>query len=320
MLLSRGRGRRPADGAGDAWALLRRRPMLSSSLGAITIGFSGIFFELSGASPATGALFRCLYALPALLLLARHEQRGRLRIERRMALLATVAGASFAVDLIAWHHAVEEAGAGLATVLGQSQILFMTAFSALVLRERLTRRTGGGIVLVLAGIVLVSGILETAPYGAHPALGVLFGLLAGATYMVYIVLLRAANNDPRQLVTPLLAATASATLWIALLGALLGELEWPSTLSAQGWLIALALSSQVAGWMLISSSIVRLPAIVTSMVLSLQPACAVVFATIILGESPSLLQLLGALLIVVGFATATMRRTAPAPARQRSLP
>ncbi|ADB49102.1 DMT family transporter [Conexibacter woesei] len=289
--------------------------MVSSCIGAVTIGFSAIFFELAHVDASTGALFRCLYALPALLLLARYEQGRQLRVARRPALLAALAGVAFAADLIAWHHAVQAAGAGLGTVLGQSQILFMTAFSVLVLREVLTRRTGVGIVVVLLGGVCVAGVLESAPYGDQPGLGVLYGLVAGATYVVFILLLREANAATGQLVMPLLIATVSATVCIALLGTALGELEWPSSWASQGWLLALALSAQVAGWLLISSSMVALPPIVTSMVLSLQPGCAVVFAMIILGESPSALQLTGAALIVVGFATATMRRGASAGRR-----
>ena len=44
---------------------------------------------------------------------------------------------------------------------------------------------------------------------------------------------------------------------------------WPSA----GWLITLALASQVVGWLLITFSLPRLPAALTSMILTIQPIC-----------------------------------------------
>ena len=46
---------------------------------------------------------------------------------------------------------------------------------------------------------------------------------------------------------------------------------WPSA----GWLITLALTSQVVGWLLITFSLPRLPAAMTSMILTIQPIASV---------------------------------------------
>jgi drug/metabolite transporter (DMT)-like permease len=69
---------------------------------------------------------------------------------------------------------------------------------------------------------------------------------------------------------------------------------WPSA----GWLLLLALSSQVVGWLLISSSLPRLPAALTSVLLTLQPLCSVGLAALIFAESPSPLQLVGVALVL----------------------
>jgi drug/metabolite transporter (DMT)-like permease len=68
------------------------------------------------------------------------------------------------------------------------------------------------------------------------------------------------------------------------------------------------------GWLLISASLPRLPAVVTSILLTLQPVCSVLFAALIVDESPSALQLAGAACILAGLVTATLgRRPAAAP-------
>ena len=82
-------------------------------------------------------------------------------------------------------------------------------------------------------------------------------------------------------------------------------------------LLALALGSQVVGWLLISVSLPRLPAAVTSVLLLVQPVVAVAAGVAILGEAPSALQLLGVALILSGVATAARsRRAGPRPAAE----
>ena len=65
------------------------------------------------------------------------------------------------------------------------------------------------------------------------------------------------------------------------------------------------------GWLLISISLPRLPAVVTSVSLTLQPVCSVLFAAAILDESPSALQLVGAAGILSGLVIASLGRRAP---------
>jgi hypothetical protein len=50
------------------------------------------------------------------------------------------------------------------------------------------------------------------------------------------------------------------------------------------WLVVLALTSQVLGWMLISSSLPRLPAALTSVLLLAQPVGAMAIAALLLAR------------------------------------
>lgn len=100
----------------------------------------------------------------------------------------------------------------------------------------------------------------------------------------------------------------------ALIGIGERDLDLTPSLSATGWLILLALSSQVFGWLLIAISLPRLPAAHSSVMLTFQPVCSVIFAALLLGESPSALQLVGAAGIVSGLVIATLgRRPPPVP-------
>jgi drug/metabolite transporter (DMT)-like permease len=76
--------------------------------------------------------------------------------------------------------------------------------------------------------------------------------------------------------------------------------SWPGA----GWLVLLALSSQVVGWLLISTSLPRLPAALTSVLLTMQPVGSVALAALIFGESPTGLQLLGVGLVLAALLAA----------------
>ena len=103
-------------------------------------------------------------------------------------------------------------------------------------------------------------------------------------------------------------------MFSALGGIAVGDLDWTPGLESQAWLITLALTSQVLGWLLISVSLPRLPAVVTSIVLMLQPVSTVFLAAVLLSEAPSAVQLTGVAVVLAGVAFATIKPRAPAKA------
>jgi drug/metabolite transporter (DMT)-like permease len=66
----------------------------------------------------------------------------------------------------------------------------------------------------------------------------------------------------------------------------------------------------VLGWLLITTSLPRLPAALTSLLLTVQPVGSVALAAVIFGESPSAIQLLGVVLVLTALITATWSRRA----------
>jgi drug/metabolite transporter (DMT)-like permease len=293
--------------------VLHRRPGVAAVAGALTIAFSAILVKLADVEPATAAIFRCAYALPVLGLIAYLEDRRygpRPLRERRIAIPA---GIFFAADLIFWHHAIADVGAGLATVLGNLQVVVVPFVAWALLGERIEARLLAALPLVCSGVVLISGVLETGAYGDHPMRGVLFGFLTGATYAGFILVLRHAGADLRRPAGPLFDATVMATVAAVIAGFALGEADLVPSWPAHGWLVTLALTSQVIGWLLITVSLPRLPAALTSVTLTIQPVGSVLLGVILLGEDPSALQLAGVGCILAGLLSIARRRAA-APA------
>ena len=293
---------------------LRRRPVLTGVLGALTIAFSAIFVALAEVSPETAAFFRCAYALPPLALLAWREQRRFGPRAPGQARLAWFAGVFFAADLVAWHYTIGAVGAGLATVLGNTQVIIVVLAAWLLFGERPDRRVLAAVPLVLIGVVLIAGVLGGDAYGANPVGGVVLGVLTGAAYAGFILIQRRANADHRRPAGPLFDATLSAALVVLAAGLAFGTLDLVPTWPGHGWLLALALLVQVVGWLLISTSLPRLPAAVTSVILTIQPVGSVVLGILILAEAPSPFQLLGVGFVIAGVLVGTARfRTRRSP-------
>ena len=283
------------------------RPVPAALGGAVAIAFSAILYRLADVSPSTGAFFRCAFAVPPLLLLAWLEDKrvGPRRFEVR--LWAWLAGAFLALDLIVWHRSIEYVGAGLATVLGNTQVLLVGVAAWLLFRERPSGPSVAAIPVAMVGVVLISGALEEGAYGDNPRLGVLFGVLTGIAYTGFLLALRHGASDLRRVAGPLSDATLACALFTVPAGLALGELDFLPPPSGLLWLLALALSSQVFGWLLITVSLPRLPAVVTSVLLTLQPVCSVVFAALLIDEKPSPLQLVGVAAILGGLLLASTR-------------
>ena len=168
-------------------------------------------------------------------------------------------------------------------------------------------------------------VLEPGIYGANPGAGVLAGACVAVLYSMYIFTLRqamtgggvargasaggVARGAPAG---PGGAASPVAVLFEATLGGAAGSLviglclhdfrhPWPAQIwPAVGWLLLLAITSQVIGWLLITTSMSRLPAWMIGVVLLIQPAGSVTPGYLVLDERPSLTQLAGVALMLAG--------------------
>ncbi len=285
---------------------IARRPRLAALIGAMCIAFSGIFYRFAEVSPSTATVFRCLYGLPILALVGWYEHRRFGALPSRAVWLAVLAGVFFAGDLLSWHHAVDAVGAGLATVLGNLQVLVVGLAAWLLFKERMSRPALIALPITLVGVVLISGVIGSGAYGANPPLGVSLGIFTALCYAGYLLVIRRGSHDLRRPAGPVAIATASTAVCSIVVGALLGELDpvpaWPSHF----WLILVGITSQSIGYLIISISLPRLPAALTSIILLAQPVATVFLARILLDERPSFEQLTGVALVVGGIAVATV--------------
>ena len=217
------------------------RPIVAALAGALAISFSGILFRAAHVSPSTGRLLplrsvRCRCSAAVLL-----EDRRFGPRPLRAARARRLAGVFFAIDLIAWHEGIEQVGAGLATVLGNLQVVFVGLLAWMILGERPSNRSLAAIPVALVGVLLISGVFESGAYGKNPGLGVAYGILTALAYSGFLLVLRASNRDWRRPAGPLFDATLVSGFTTIPIGLAIGNLDWTPGWPAWGYLLLLGL-------------------------------------------------------------------------------
>ena len=280
-----------------------QKPMGIAMFGGVVVSFAPILYALSDANPLTGAFFRMTYALPFLLLIIwfRKDIDSR-SINTR--LIAVIAGFAFSLDFLAYHSTVDWIGTGIGTLIGNSQVIIVTLVSWRLFGERPNLSILICLPIVMTGLILISGILDDNPYGDHPVRGVIAGVFTAIFYSLFLIIYRFANRELAPAVNLQFDSTVGCALGLVILSFLplqsihVEPINFQPNLTMHGSLLALAILSQVVGWLAIAYSLPRLPAAYTSFAILLQPTLTIVWGILLLSESPSLQQGIGMFLIL----------------------
>ncbi|MFF9147345.1 DMT family transporter [Streptomyces sp. NPDC014861] len=207
--------------------------------------------------------------------------------------LSVLVTAAFQVCFL---QAVERSGAALATAVAFGTVPVVSGICARVLSgERPGRAWTVGTVCAVAGI----GLLLLPGSGARADLpGVLFGVVAGASFGVYIAVTkelgaRGADLGTAAPVSVLLAGLlVSPYLWVAPEG-----LTGARSLGLVAWL---GLATTAGGYLLFTRGVGRLSAATTGTLSLTEPLVATVLGVAVLGERPGPSAAAGALLLLLG--------------------
>ncbi|OMC41116.1 DMT family transporter [Mycobacterium sp. IS-1264] len=281
-------------------------------VGALCLSASAVFLKLAATTPATATAARCLFALPVVVALAIPEwQRGR-GLSRRGLLLAVCCGVLFAGDMLLWTQAIPEVGVGLSTVLVNTQVAVVPLLSWLVDRERVSLQFLLALPALLVGVALAGGVLEHGISGSNPPLGTAHAIGAALCYSGFLFLLRRGGQAGQPMQTYAVLLATSAAVAVAAGPRWHGLDLWPGW-RALGWLMLVAVTGQLLGWLFVAFFSARVPSTVSSALLLLTPVGAVVLGAAVLGERPSVLQLGGcAMVLSAGYLASARRSETPA--------
>mgnify|MGYP001400855198 FL=1 len=280
-----------------------QKSMAIAMFGGVVVSFAPILYALSDANPLTGAFFRMVYALPFLLIIILFRKAEDTRSVNTR-LIALVAGFAFSLDFLAYHSTVDWIGTGIGTLIGNSQVIIVTLMSWWLFGERPNLSILISLPIVMVGLVLISGVLDDNPYGEYPVRGVIAGVFTAIFYSAFLIIYRFANRELAPAVNLQFDSTAGCALGLLILSFLplksiyVEPIDFEPKFPTHGWLLALAILSQVMGWLAIAHSLPRLPAAYTSFAILLQPTFTIIWGILLLAESPSLQQAIGMFLIL----------------------
>lgn len=199
---------------------------------------------------------------------------------------------------ISWmflYEAYQQIGVSLSSLLYYCGPVIVMALSPLLFREKLTLPKIFGFALVLLGLVLVNGNIvgDTQSHW-----GILCGILSAVMYAFMVI----CNKKALQ-ITGMENATLQLTvsfLTVAVFVTAVKGIQVDATSADLPWILLLGLVNTGIGCYFFFSSINDLPVQTVAICGYLEPLSAVVFSVLLLKESMSLAQVIGAVLIIGG--------------------
>lgn len=274
-----------------------RRALLGLHIGALAFGLTGVFGKLALAAPLVIVFGRALFAVISLLPLAwRHARPGW----RQLVLLAG-GGLLLGGHWLTFFHAVKLSGVAVATLGFASFPAFTVLLEGLLFRERIRGMEWLTLVLVSAGLLLVTPQFELA---STQTTGLLWAVLSGLLF----ALLSVANRASVKGIHPFQAA-----LWQNLTIALcLLPLAWHLLPAVRPldwlWLGLLGVFCTAIAHSLFVASLSVLKARSAALVFALEPVYGIAVAWWLFDEQPTLRMAAGGALILLAIALSARQK------------
>lgn len=235
----------------------------------------------------------------------RHQNEFR-KLRATEWLLAAASGVFLALHFAAWVTSLEYTSVTSSVVLDATSPLWVAVGSWLLLRERLTRLVVCGLIVAVAGSLVIG--LGDMTQGARGAslLGDSLALLGALMVTGYWVIGRHVRGSLS--LVPYIAivySMAAVVLLIMAAGARQPLTGYDTTTYV--WLVLLALVPQLVGHSSFNWALARLPAVFVAVATLGEPIGATVLAYFLLSETPTTIRMFGAALVLAGIAV-TMRR------------
>lgn len=275
-----------------------RGARLSLTLSMFIFGTIGIFRRYIPLSSGLLAMTRGIIgALFLLLLVTAKRQKFDQKAIRENLWLLIISGALIGFNWILLFEAYRYTTVATATLCYYLAPTFVMLASPLVLRERLTPRKLCCVAVSLAGMVLVSGVVDTGFSGGVEFRGVLFGLGAAALYASVILLNKCLGPIPAYDKTILQLTSAAVVLIPYVLFAEKGGITGVTPFVVI-MILVVGIVHTGAAYALYFGSMTSLKAQTVAIFSYIDPVVAVILSALFLKEAMTVSGVIGAVLIL----------------------
>ncbi|ARS89416.1 DMT family transporter [Natrarchaeobaculum aegyptiacum] len=269
--------------------------VVASAIGFGTLGIFGVLAAEEGLSIPTVLALR--FAIAGLVVWAVLWLRGRLRrLRGRMLAIAFALGAvGYATQSGLYFLGLEFMTAGMVAIVLYTYPAFVVCLVAVAHPDRVTTTLLIALGLSIGGVALITG---ADPAGADPR-GILVVLGAALAYSLYIVVSQRALEtvDAETLTAFVLPAAAMS---FVLFGAGTDTLALPSTATAWGVTLAIAVVATAIPVLTFFAGITKVGASRASIISTAEPGVTVALGALVLGEPVTAVTIVGGALVVTG--------------------
>ena len=279
---------------------IEKHPMSMIILGVLGISLSSIFVKFASAPSAVTAAYRLAWTVLLMtpVTLGRKGTRQELfGAEKKMILLSCLSGVFLAVHFVLWFESLQHTTVASSTTIVCTEVIWVSFGYCIFLKGQLNKRAIGAIAVTLFGSLCIALADSTA--GQAQLYGDILSLLAAMAVAAYVLIGRVVRED---LSTTVYTYIVYSACTVVLLGICLvrqtGLGDYGISAVVVGLLLAVfstILGHSVFSWCLKYFS----PSFVSASKLC-EPVVAAILAGFLFGEVPTLLQILGGILILGG--------------------
>ena len=269
-------------------------------IGIIGISLSSIFVKYSTAPSAVTATFRLLWTVLLMtpVVLGKKDIRMELcHVSKKTVLLSILSGIFLAIHFAVWFESLKHTSVASSTTIVCTEVIWVSLGFCLFMKGKLSGKAITTIAVTFAGSMLIA--YSDSFSGDTHLYGDILALIAAIAVAVYMLLGRVVRESVSTSVYTYIVYTACAmTLLLMCLVQGHGIFHYGASAIIVGFLLAIfstILGHSIFSWCLKFFS----PSFVSASKLC-EPVVAAIFAAFLFGEIPSLLQILGSLLILGG--------------------
>ena len=284
------------------------RTLLLLAVGVVAVSLSGPLMAAMVVFPLAIAFWRNAFATVALspgVAIQRRDELSGLR--GRPLRLVVLSGAALALHFGTWVTSLTLTSVASATAIVCLQLAWVVAWQ-LLHGERFDGRVLLGLVVALAGVLVVSGVDFTV--SPEALLGDLLALVGGAAAAAYM-LIGARARQATSTTTYTFVCYGSCAAILAVACVVTGQDLGGYPLGQWVLLVLVTLTAQLMGHSVFNHLLATTKPIVVSLALLLEVPGAALLAALILGQVPPVGAAVGLVVILLGMAMVVVNNRAP---------
>lgn len=280
--------------------LAEKYPVIVMFLGVMGASMSSVFVRLSQAPSAVTAFYRLFWTVLIMspMVLGRKEIRRELmQVDKKAVILSALSGILLAVHFATWFESLHHTTVSGGTIIVSTEVIWVALAYCLLMKGSLSGKAVCAIAVTLLGTVVIA--LSDSDAGDSHLYGDFLALTAALAVAGYTLLGRIVRNHVSATVYTYIVYCFCC---ISLLGLCIAQGNAIIGAPASGIVcgLLLAVFSTIMGHSIFSWCLKFLPPTFVSAAKLCEPVIASILAVILFHEIPAALQILGAVIILIG--------------------